>query len=108
MINKHDLFLSIRRTIVPLIVGAVAASVLDPVLPSALVAEWATVAIAAVYYAGIRFLEFRVPAVGWLLGGTGIPEYVDWELERRAFEDFVRAMREYSYDDLEIGEEDLP
>jgi len=92
----------------PTPVGAVAASALDPVLPSALVAEWATVALAAVYYAAVRFLEFRVPAVGWLLGGRGVPQYVDWELERRAFDDFVKTMREYSYDDVDIREEDLP
>lgn len=108
MIDKHDLFLSLRRTIVPLVVGAVAASVLGPILPPALVAEWATVALAAVYYVGIRFLEFRVPAIGWLLGGRGVPQYVDWELERRAFEDFVRVLREYSYDDVKLEEEDLP
>lgn len=106
MIDRNDLFLSLRRTVVPLAVGAVAASALDPVLPSALVAEWATVALAAVYYTAVRFLEFRVPAVGWLLGGRGVPQYVDWELERRAFNDFIEAMRRYDYSDIE--ETDLP
>lgn len=99
--NRTDLFLSLRRTVVPLVVGAVAASALDPWLPAELVAEWATVALAAVYYAGLRLLELRVPAVGVLLGGRGLPRYEDPEAERRAFEDFVKAMRDYDYRDLE-------
>jgi len=92
-IDKHDLFLSLRRTIVPLVVGAVAASVLDPWIPAALVAEWTTVALAAVYYAALRLLELKVPALGVLLGGRGTPTYVDPELEKRAFEDFLRALK---------------
>jgi hypothetical protein len=104
--DKYDLFLSLRRTVVPLVVGAVAASALGPWLPSELVAEWTTVALASVYYAGLRVLELRVPAAGMLLGGRAIPRYEDPEAERRAFEDFLKAMREYDYADLE--DTDLP
>jgi hypothetical protein len=103
-IDKHDLFLSLRRTIVPLVVGAVAASVLDPWIPAALVAEWTTVALAAVYYAALRLLELRVPAFGLLLGGRGTPTYTDPELERRAFQQFIKDLEkmyeEYDYPDL--------
>lgn len=48
MLSKRDLFLSIRRTVVPFAVGALGASVLGPYLPEALVAEWLTVALATV------------------------------------------------------------
>ena len=104
--DKYDLFLSLRRTVVPLVVGAGAASALDPWLPGDLVAEWTTAVLAAVYYAGLRFLELRVPAAGLLLGGRAIPRYEDPEAERRAFEDFLKKMREYDYADIE--DTDLP
>ena len=94
-INKYDLFLSIRRTVVPITVGAVSASVLGPWLPAALVAEWATLALATVYYVVLRLLEVRVPGVSVLLGGKGQPTYIDPELERRAFEDFIAALKEF-------------
>jgi uncharacterized protein (DUF58 family) len=101
-ISKYDLFLSIRRTVVPLTVGAIGASVLDPWLPAALVAEWATVALASVYYVVLRTLELKVPGVSVLLGGKGQPTYVDPEAERRAFEDFIKALKA-----IEAAGEDL-
>jgi hypothetical protein len=92
-INKYDLFLSIRRTVVPVTVGAVAASAFAPWLPGALVAEWTTLLLASVYYVVLRLLEVKVPALGVLLGGRGQPTYVDPELEKRAFEDFLAALK---------------
>ena len=93
MFVKHDLFLSIRRTVVPFAVGALGASALGPYLPEALVAEWLTVALATVYYVTMRALEVQFPKVGILLGGSGQPTYLDPELEKRAFEDFLRALK---------------
>jgi len=105
--DKYDLFLSLRRTVVPLVVGAVAASALDPWLPADLVAEWTTAVLAAAYYAGLRLLELRVPAVGLLLGGRAIPRYEDPEAERRAFEQFLKDLQNmYDYPDIE--DTDLP
>lgn len=104
--DKYDLFLSLRRTLVPLVVGAVAASSLSPWLPSALVAEWTTVVLAAAYYAALRVLELRVPAIGVLLGGRAIPRYEDPEAERRAFEAFLSDLREMY--DRPIEDTDLP
>jgi hypothetical protein len=101
-INKYDLFLSIRRTVVPVAVGAVAASAFAPWLPGALVAEWATVLLASVYYVTLRVLELKVPGVSVLLGGKGQPTYVDPEAEKRAFEDFLRALKA-----IEAAGEDL-
>lgn len=103
-INKYDLFLSIRRTVVPMVVGAVSASVLGPWLPSGLVAEWATLALATVYYVVLRLLELRVPGVSVLLGGKGQPHYVDPVAERRAFEDFLAALAEFD-DALDFDDE---
>jgi hypothetical protein len=97
-IDTNDLFLSLRRTIVPLIVGAVAASTLNPWLPSSLVAEWATVGLAAVYYTALRFIELKAPAFGVLLGGRGLPRYEDPEMERRAFQQFLKDL-EAMYED---------
>ena len=93
MFTKHDLFLSIRRTVVPFAVGALGASALGPYLPEALVTEWLTVALATIYYVVLRLLETKVPGVAILLGGKGQPTYVDPELEKRAFEDFLRALK---------------
>jgi hypothetical protein len=101
-INKHDLFLSIRRTVVPITVGAIGASALAPWLPPALVAEWATLVLASVYYIVLRVLEVKVPGVSVLLGGKGQPHYIDPVEEKRAFEDFLRALKA-----LEDAGEDL-
>jgi len=92
-INKHDLFLSLRRTVVPFVVGAVGASVAGPYLPEAILAEWVTVGFATIYYVVVRVAELKVPGVSILLGGRGQPTYVDPEAEKRAFEDFLRALK---------------
>jgi hypothetical protein len=92
-INKHDLFLSLRRTVVPFVVGAIGASVAGPYLPEVLLTEWVTVAFATIYYVVIRVAELKVPGVSILLGGRGQPTYVDPEAEKRAFEDFMRALK---------------
>jgi len=105
-IDKYDLFLSLRRTVVPFVVGAIAATVAGPYLPEALLTEWVTAAFATIYYVVIRVAEMKVPGVSILLGGKGQPTYVDPEAEKRAFEDFVRAMMDYDYSDLK--EDDLP
>ena len=93
MINKHDLFLSLRRTVVPFAVGAVGATFLGPYLPEALLTEWVTVGLATVYYVVLRVVELKVPGASILLGGKGQPHYIDPVEERRAFEDFIRALK---------------
>jgi hypothetical protein len=92
-INKYDLFLSIRRTVVPFAVGALAATVAGPYLPEELLTEWVTVFFASIYYVAVRVAELKVPGVSILLGGKGQPTYVDPEAEKRAFEDFIRALK---------------
>jgi hypothetical protein len=93
MFHSYDFFLSIRRTVVPFVVGAMGATVAGPYLPDALVAEWVTVGLATIYYVALRLFEMKFPAVSVLLGGKGQPTYVDPELEKRAFEDFIRAIK---------------
>ena len=92
-INKYDLFLSLRRTVVPFVVGAIAATVAGPYLPEALLTEWVTAAFATIYYVALRLLELKFPGVSVLLGGSGQPTYVNPHEERRAFEDFIRALK---------------
>jgi hypothetical protein len=92
-INKYDLFLSIRRTIVPFVVGAVGATAAGPYLPESILAEWVTVSLATIYYVAVRVAELKIPGVSILLGGKGQPTYVDPEAEKRAFEDFMRALK---------------
>ena len=98
-LSKHDLFLSIRRTVVPFVVGALGTTALAPFLPEPLVTEWLTVALVTIYYVVIRLLEIKVPGVAILLGGKGQPMYVDPELEKRAFEDFIRALKSLEDDE---------
>lgn len=71
---------SIIRTIVPSIVGqlvawaAVAHISVDPSTQAAASAELGVV-LTGGYYAAVRALEARYPAVGWLLGAKGAPTY---------------------------------
>lgn len=71
---------SIIRTVVPSIVGqlvawaAVAHLTVDPSTQAAASTELG-VLLTAGYYAGVRALEARWPAVGWLLGAKGAPTY---------------------------------
>jgi hypothetical protein len=88
-------FCLIRRTVVPIVVGAVAASALGPWLPDALVAEWATLLLASVYYIALRLLEVKVPAVSVLLGGKVSADVRRPGEEQRAFEDFIRGAEGY-------------
>jgi len=93
MFHTYDFFLSVRRTVVPFIVGAVGATVAGPYLPAEVLTEWVTVLLATIYYVALRLFEMKFPAVSVLLGGKGQPTYVDPELEKRAFEDFIRALK---------------
>ncbi len=92
-ISKYDLFMSLRRTVVPFAVGAIAASVAGPYLPEAVLTEWVTVTFATIYYVVVRVAELKVPGVSILLGGKGQPTYVNPHEEQRAFEDFIRALK---------------
>lgn len=71
-----DLLVSIRRTVVPIIVGAVSASFLGgDIDPDALQSVVGGL-ISAAYYTVLRLLELRIPGVGVLLGARKQPVYV--------------------------------
>lgn len=71
---------SIVRTVVPAVVGQVVswAAVAHVSVDASTQAELAAglgVVLTAGYYAGVRALEARWPAIGWLLGAKGAPSY---------------------------------
>jgi hypothetical protein len=70
---------SVIRSIVPIIVGAVASwfvSIGVELEPEGLVAlsSFLTALFGALYYVGVRLLEEKVPAFGWLLGLAKSPD----------------------------------
>ena len=75
--NKVDLLVSLRRTLVPIIVGSVSGSFLAPYVDPAALTTVVSGVISAVYYGVLRLVEGRVPAVGVLLGARKQPVYVD-------------------------------
>lgn len=67
---------SIRRTLIPVIVGAAMASALGPYLDENLLTEALVALFTAVYYVGLRMLERA--GFAWatvMLGGGSEPEY---------------------------------
>lgn len=81
MINLSDYLTSLIRTGVPIGVGIVAAwmatklgFVVDEESQANLVATFTGAAIGA-YYAAVRWIETKVPWVGWFLGYAKKPKY---------------------------------
>ena len=72
-----NLWTSIRRTLVPTVVGAAMASALGPWLDEALVTEAVVALFAAVYYTAVRVAEEAGVAWASLLLGGGTPPHYD-------------------------------
>lgn len=73
---KSDFLLSLRRTLVPIIVGAFGATVFaSHINPDDLEAVVGGL-ISGVYYAIFRFVELKFPWFGILLGAKKQPVYV--------------------------------
>ena len=73
---------SIRRTVIPMIMGWVASLPVAPLIDSAELERALVVVLAGTYYAALRFLEERgIDAAGWWIafGRTPKPEYRDAE-----------------------------
>lgn len=71
-----NLWTSIRRTLVPTLVGAIMATAAGPLLDEQLLTEALVAVFAAVYYVAVRLLEEA--GVTWasaLLGGGTAPHY---------------------------------
>lgn len=77
MLNKDDLLVSLRRTLVPVIVGLVAGSFLAGYVDPEALEKVVTGAVTAVYYLVVRLLESKMPAFGLLLGSRKQPVYLD-------------------------------
>lgn len=75
--NKHDLLISLRRTLVPIIVGAVVGSFVGPYVDPVALQNVVSGVVSAVYYAVVRVVELRVPSFGVLLGARQQPVYRD-------------------------------
>lgn len=65
------------RTIVPIAVGLVAASVVGPYVDLKSLDQALSGFISVVYYTVVRFLEAKHPAASLLLGSRKVPIYFD-------------------------------
>ena len=82
---------SLIRTIVPMCVGALAAWLLQvgiglPETAFTALEATLTVGLGAAYYTGVRWLEQRWPAAGWLLGAAVQPVYAGTGMTRAELE----------------------
>jgi len=71
---------SIRRTVVPMVMGWVASQPFASLIDQSQVEAALVVVLGAAYYSVLRWLEDRgVPAAGWWIafGRTPAPEYPD-------------------------------
>jgi hypothetical protein len=71
---------SIRRTVVPMVMGWVASQPFSALIDQSEVEAALVVVLGAAYYSVLRWLEDRgVPAAGWWIafGRTPAPEYPD-------------------------------
>jgi hypothetical protein len=76
--TDRDLLKSLRRTIVPFIMGWIATLPIAQFVDTAEIEKALVVIIGSAYYAGLRFLESRgVPAASWWIafGRTSAPIY---------------------------------
>lgn len=72
-----DMLDSLKRTLIPIVVGAVMASVVGPFVDESALRDLLSALIAGSYYTVMRVLEVRWPQVGILLGAARQPRYAD-------------------------------
>lgn len=81
---NNDLLTSVRRTLVPMIMGWIATLPVAPFIDAVEVERALVVVLGAAYYAGLRWLEDRgIEAAGWWIafGRTPKPAYVNQDGE---------------------------
>lgn len=71
----RDVLDSLKRTLVPIIVGMISASVVGPYVDLRALDDLLAGLIAGGYYTVLRLVEVRYPQVGVLLGSTRQPYY---------------------------------
>lgn len=74
--QKEDVKQSLIRTLVPIIVGAVMASVIGPYVDESALRDLLAGLIAGGYYTLVRLIETRLPGAGVLLGSRRQPLYL--------------------------------
>lgn len=75
--SRADFLVSLKRTLVPIIVGSVAASFVGPYVDLGSLETVTSGVISAVYYSVVRYIEMYRPNIGLLLGARKLPVYVD-------------------------------
>jgi len=75
--QASDLIDSLKRTLVPIIVGAVATSFLAPHVNLEALDQVLSGVISGVYYFIVRLLEAKHPGASLLLGSRKVPIYFD-------------------------------
>jgi len=73
--RKSNLLVSLKRTLVPILVGSIASSFLGPYIDQAVVQSFISGLISAVYYTAVRLVETLWPEAGILLGSKAQPAY---------------------------------
>lgn len=77
LIYRDDILVSLKRTLVPILVGAIAGGVIGQWVDIQTLQNVIGSIVAGAYYTAIRFLEFKYPAFGVLLGSKKQPIYVE-------------------------------
>ena len=77
LIFTDDILVSIKRTLVPIIIGAVAGTIIGQWIDQETLQNAIGSIIAGVYYTVVRFIEFKHPNFGVLLGSKKQPIYVE-------------------------------
>lgn len=77
MFDKGDLLVSLKRTLVPMIIGLVGGSFLAGYVDPDALEKVVSGTISAVYYLLIRLAESKVPLFGLLLGSRKQPVYLE-------------------------------
>lgn len=77
LIFKDDVLVSLKRTLVPIFIGAVAGTFIGQWIDQDTLQNVAGSIIAGAYYTVVRFIEFKYPNMGVLLGSKKQPIYVE-------------------------------
>lgn len=72
----NDVLNSLKRTLVPIVVGMISASVVGPYVDIRALDDLLAGLIAGGYYTLLRLIEARFPAAGLLLGAARQPIYL--------------------------------
>lgn len=72
----NDVLDSLKRTLVPIVVGMISASVVGPYVDIRALDDLLAGLIAGGYYTLLRLIEVRFPAAGVLLGAARQPHYL--------------------------------